>query len=238
MKKNSPFPSKINCIQRLLKTIKVSSVVDVGVRECTDELIKCFPNQKHYLFEPMRHLENTINNNYKNIEKEIHFIALSDEDSSMYLIETSLNKDGLITHSSIQEAPVEVDNLEVVSCNEIIVRRFDSLPLAKNIEKNFLLKIDVDGKDLHVLNGFGDLLKYASVIIVECTYNTFIERSSFIEGNGFSLVDFVDIVYYGESLYQFDAVFFRVDLINNTIRPSINSYDDSLWMQIKESKLD
>ena len=40
------------------------------------------------------------------------------------------------------------------------VRRFDALDLAKKIEQNFLLKVDVDGKELNVVKGFDNRLHF------------------------------------------------------------------------------
>lgn len=232
MKTIVPLPTKTNCINRLLKSIHITGVVDVGVRESTAELIQTFPNAKHYLFEPVKRFFPDIKKNYSGVDYELFDFALSDIDSRIYLLETSLLKDGVVTHSVIKTEPQFVDGAFVVACEPIDVRRFDSLGVAKVIESNFLLKVDVDGQDLNVLKGFGNKIGSAAIVIVECTYTSAIERISYVQSKGFSLVDLVDLVYYGDSLYQLDAVLVRNDLITNNLRPPIGEFRKELWSPV------
>lgn len=222
-------PNKVSVLGRLTAHVPITSVVDVGVRECTAELINAFPNVKHYLFEPVPLFFDQIEKNYRHIDYELLPFALSDEDSQFYLVLSSLNNDGVVTHSRIAALPVPVDGLTNVACSMVQVRRFDSFARDRPVAKNFLLKVDVDGKDLEVVRGFGDRLAEASAVIIECTFATYLERASHLTSKGFSLVDIVDMIYYGESLYQFDAVFVRKDLIGTELRPSIVNFKRELW---------
>lgn len=231
-KRDQPKPTKENSLLRLKDNVPITSIVDVGVREKTSELITVFPEIKHYLFEPCNTFFPEININYKNINSSLYNMALSDANSNIYLVTSSLEKNGVATHSEIAEKYVTVDGIYLLSCDPVDVKRFDELPLAQRIEGNFLLKVDVDGKDLNVVMGFGAELKKASVVIIECTTNNMIERMSYIESKGFKIVDMVDMVYYGESLYQFDAVFVRSDLINKKIKPTFDVFDKELWHPI------
>jgi hypothetical protein len=103
------------------------------------------------------------------------------------------------------------------------------------VARNFLLKVDVDGADLQVLEGFGDCLRMASVVIVEMTFTTFTQRAQFLTGSGFQLIDIVDLVYYGDCLYQFDAVFLRHDLSTSFVRPPIADFRRDLWQPFEPS---
>jgi hypothetical protein len=114
-----------------------------------------------------------------------------------------------------------------------VVRRFDSLELATNIANNFLLKVDVDGKDLEVLKGFGGRLQLASTVIIECTTETMLKRIGFLEDQGFKLIDLVDIVHYGPALYQCDAVMVRKDLVTKELKPNIAEFQREFWHQAK-----
>jgi FkbM family methyltransferase len=232
MKTIPPLPTKINCINRLLKSIHITSVVDVGVRESTAELIQTFPNTKHYLFEPVKKFFTDIQKNYRSVDYKLFDFALSDIDSRIYLLETSLLRNGVVTHSAIRTEPQPVDGAFVVSCEPIDVHRFDSLDIARDIESNFLLKVDVDGQDLNVLKGFGSKISSAAIVIVECTYTSAMERISYVQSKGFSLVDLVDFVYYGDSLYQLDAVLVRSDLITSNLRPPIGEFRKELWSPV------
>lgn len=231
----TPIPTKSNVLARLRDHVPITSIVDVGVRERTSELIACFPDKKHYLFEPVTLFVDAIKNNYRQLLYELFPIALTNENSELYLILTSLDNDGVATHSRISPTPLEPDGRHTLSCLPAEVRRFDALEVAKNIAPNFLLKVDVDGQDLNVVRGFGDKLALASIVIIECTYASMIERITFLQTRGFSIVDMVDLVYYGETLYQFDAVLVRHDLITPQLRPPIQSFVHDLWRPVRFS---
>lgn len=224
----TPRPTKTNLFNRLIENaLPISAIVDVGVRESTSELIACFPDKRHYLFEPVSIFFPDIEKNYSGIDYALHPIALSNINTQIFLVLKALYKDGLVTHSQISNDPVAVDGGEIVSCEPIEVRRFCDISL--DIESNFLLKVDVDGQDLNVIRGFGEKLRLASAIVIECTFRTASEPIKFIEESGFQLFDIVDIVYYGPGLYQFDAVFVRNDLVHTSLRPPISNFDVQLW---------
>lgn len=223
-----PRPSKLNLLQRLKESgVPISEVVDVGVNEKTGELIHAFPNKRHHLFEPVNTFFPEIKKNYMGIDYVLYPMALSDENREMYLIQSSLKKNGIVTHSHIGSESASVDGLIITACETILVRRFYDLNVM--IEKNFLLKVDVDGKDINVLKGFDSKLSQASVIIVEAASHKFYEVFDYVHKNGFHFFDIIDMVYYGPGLYQCDIVFIRNDLINSTLRPPIEDFIPDLW---------
>jgi FkbM family methyltransferase len=228
-----PVPSKPNVLARLRKFLPISAIVDVGVRECTGELIQAFPEKHHYLFEPMGLFQPVIEKNYAAVPHTLIPLALSDADAMLYLIQSSLERDKRITHSQISPTPKECDGHTIISCEPFVVRRFDSLELASNIANNFLLKVDVDGKDLEVIQGFGPHLQKASAVIIECTTKSLIKRLGYLESQGFWLIDLVDIVHYGPALYQLDAVLVRKDLITKELKPNISEFQRELWRPAK-----
>ncbi len=221
-------PSKRNLFSRLQRlNVPISEVVDVGVRESTQELIDYFPKLTHHLFEPVPSFFPAIRKNYALVPHVLNPLALSDTNETQYLSVTSLQRDGIATHSRIVNEARLVDGVEVISCDPIAIRRFDSLPSI--YKQDFLLKVDVDGFDLQVLRGFGAKLRMASVVVVEATYMNFVERAAHLDQNGFQLLDIVDIVYYGDALYQMDIAFIRRDLVTNAVRPSMANFQRSLW---------
>ena len=146
----------------------------------------------------------------------------------IFCIVTALRKDGKPTHARLDAIPVDVDGNDIVSCTEVAVNRFEDV--SENVtETNFLLKLDVDGTELKVLEGMGKKLQKASVIVVETTFTTIFQRANYIAERGFALVDIVDIVYYGNSLYQCDLVFVRRDLVNEKLSPPIQQFKGELW---------
>jgi FkbM family methyltransferase len=226
-----PFPSKANLLQRLSALhLPITEVIDVGVRESTPELMKAFPGKKHHLFEPANLFFPDIRRNYAAFDYVLHEMALSDVNETKYLVVTALNKDGVATHSAMNDHPVPVDGRFVLSCTELPVRRFDSVEVP--FAQNSLLKVDVDGADLKVLKGFDKRLSLCSVVIVEMTYHTFSELSNFLLSHNFKFFDFVDLVYYGAGLYQFDGAFVRADLVDELIRPDVSNFQPDIWQSI------
>ncbi|WP_186342998.1 FkbM family methyltransferase [Allochromatium palmeri] len=201
-------------------------MIDVGVNFGTPELISAFPKAKHYLFEPMEHFRDPIASKYQSLEHELFCVALSDRDYDAWLVEKNVAGGNSATHSQILEKPVDVDGKNIIKCSPMEIRRFDSLSIT--VDPNFLLKIDVDGKDLEVLLGFGEHLKRASVIIIEATFATLGARLRSCQEAGFQLWDIVDLVYYGPALYQCDLIFVRNPLAVR-MRPPISNFDKGLW---------
>lgn len=230
------FPDKDNLFKRLLACgVPISEVVDVGVRECTFELIVNFPKLKHHLFEPAKAFFPVIAENYKYIDHRLYPKALGSSNEMRYLVATALRKDGVATHSGISATrPAVVDGREIVSAEEFRIERFDTLGI--EMAMNSLLKVDVDGLDSEVLRGFGEQLKRASVVIVEAITGVAVERINLLNAAGFTLIDMVDLVYYGPSLYQLDLCFVRNDLITDTLWPDITRFDGALWTPIARSR--
>jgi len=221
-------PTKNNVLMRIKECdLPISCIVDVGVERATSELIAQFPDKFHHLFEPVSLFYDVIKQNYQKIDHELYKMALSDKTGKLYCIVRALRNDGVPTHGRLDAEPIPVDGKTIVSCSEVTVSRFDSV--CEDIADNYLLKLDVDGTEILVLNGIGDHLGRASVIIIETTFTTILERMTYIAAKGFQLVDIVDIVYYGNSLYQCDLVFIRSNLIKEDFRPPIQTFKPELW---------
>ena len=204
--------SKHSFLKRYLDSGNIiQTIFDVGVNERTAELIACCPNAYHYLFEPSTIYNKKIDSYYSRIGHSLYNIALADKTETRFMLETSLRKDGVITHARMSSEYIKPDGLTVVKCSNIEIKRLDSL--FNNIPVNSLLKIDTDGSDLSVLKGCGDLLQSFSVIIVEATLHKLSETVTFLEANGFVFRDMIDRCYYHERLWQADLVFFPEDAI-------------------------
>ena len=230
-----PFASlrsqKKNTITALLRSgIDVSQVVDVGVRECTADLLGLFPKVQHLLFEPAAEFHPLIENNYKNISHVLNACALSSESGSAYLIKTALENDDVISHTRISDTAHGLPGENVVGVDEIEIRTLDSFTGA--VLMNCLVKIDVDGMELPIIKGASNTIRLASIVVIEVTSLTLVERLAAVEKLGFRLVDFVDRVRYGLALHQCDAVFVREDLINDSIVPVMSPFDSAKWLPL------
>ena len=80
--------------------------------------------------------------------------------------------------------------------------RIDSI----RCEGPILLKIDVDGPELRVLDGCRGLLAKVAVVVIEATMDHVASISEYLD-SGFVLFDIVDLCYCGPQLHQCDLVF-------------------------------
>ena len=226
---------KLDALLRLKKYIDVTEVVDVGVREGTADLRLAFPAVHHYLIDPMNDdYSESIKSSYRGISFSMISSAVSDEEGWVWLVKTALDRDGRTTHSNLREKPEEVDGKIVTSCERVAVRRLDSLLDELGIKPGFLLKIDVDGIEEKVIDGASASIQMASAVVCECTYSSLHSRLGVLLDRGFSLVDLVDRVYYGDSLYQLDVIVVRKNLIqSSSYRPSIEHFNRSKWTPVE-----
>ena len=205
----SRLPTKLSSLQYIKDHIDFHpTIIDIGVQYETKELKTVFSESKHLLFEPVSEYYPSIKSNYANIEHQIFEIALSNCDRDSFLSTYSLFGEGQVSHSSISDE--KSSNSRVIP-----VRKLDSIipeiETQTSLIKPFILKVDVDGVELQILEGSTETLEKTFCVIVEAPTsindNFFAERFLFLYNNGFVLWDIVDLCYYKENLSQVDLVF-------------------------------
>ena len=145
-----------------------SVFVDIGAHEgkFTSELLKIYPQTNCHLFEPSKK-----NNTFLNIlfsDKEnifIHPYSLSDTNSigKLYGDQSGSQLGSLTKRYFGKQVNIDFNFLE-----EVIVKRFDEYWLKENLPKKIdFMKIDVEGYELNVLRGLGDLIENISLIQFE-----------------------------------------------------------------------
>ena len=200
--------------------VDVATVLDVGVLTGTPPLIQTFREQPHHLFEPVpAHVPN-IQKNYANLAFTLHKVAVSDRDGEAYLACTSLHNNGNVTHAQVEDAPVDAaDRPGLVSCEPIRRARLDTLLKEHRPEPPYILKVDVDGHELAVLDGAEETLAATSIVVIEAPLTRtalpqFFERAQYLMARGFDLVDIVDVAYYNGVLWQADLIFVPRAIVN------------------------
>lgn len=197
------IPSKQSSLQFLRSSgLAVATIIDIGIQRQTPELIQVFPDLKHILFEPVEEYYPLIIENYKYINYDLIKCAVSNENGTAVLNVISLDKQkGLITHSYIGSKE-----------NSPLARTVEKITLDSFFEKNdypkpYLLKIDVDGHEIPILEGSVNSLNDCSCVIIEAPLAVLPQRMNFLTSRGFVLWDIVDLAYYYDNLSQVDLIF-------------------------------
>jgi FkbM family methyltransferase len=206
--------------------IPINTVLDIGVNTGTPELMLCFKDKKHFLVEPIVEFNDSINEAYG--ECKINFtlvnFAASNFNGVAKIKASTISPNKQITHARFTDESLGKD------IREINVRTADSLVEEYLVEKPYLLKIDVDGAELLVLEGSKKILKNTNVLVVEANIKNFIERSVAIANEGFELFDIVDPCYYDDRLRQFDMIFLNSNIISELdIDMYKQKFDISKW---------
>ena len=158
-----------------------------------------------HLFEPNESLNKFINKRLKGLDYIVNNFAISDINgqSNFYINKIS-------SQSSLVSKPNFVGKIE----NEIKIStlRLDTYIQSKIINKIDILKIDVEGSELKVLNSLGKILedKLVKIIKIEIQFE---ERDNlqkiinYLNNFGYFLDGFTNVKYFNNKLLFVDAYF-------------------------------
>lgn len=201
-------------------------VVDVGVQACTQPLIQAFPECHHYLFEPVLAYQGQIAENYARVSHDLIPKAVSDVSGALYQHVLSMDRSGLATHSRLsdQSSPdaalaefcIETIQTPVVTLDQELSFLLQKPPFC------FIVKIDIDGLDTHVMRGMGTLAGQCALLIVECPLDLLHERVALADELGFDVFDITSPGYYFSKLSQVDLFF--VNRSVKALEPSFNPW--------------
>ena len=203
-------------------------VVDIGVAYGTPELTGVFDNSYFIWVEPLVEFEEVLKNLSARYRGEFFLVAAGKQQGKMVL---NVHED--LAGSSFL---FEVDGKSADGVRrEVSVVELDTLVKDKQ-KKNVLLKIDVQGAELDVLDGSQELLKFTEVIVLEVSmfkfqFNSpdFYEVVAYMKNKGFVVYD----VFHGhnrpldDALAQVDLVFVKE---NGQFRTNHN------WATIEQRK--
>lgn len=167
----------------LLKTLKCNTIVDVGANKGQFSLLarNCFPDAKIYSFEPLSEPANKFRCVFKDdknmqlynlaigsekINTNIH-VSKSDDSSSLLPITSQQSRLFPGTEEDYM-ATIEVDLLDNYIDEKILI-------------SPSLLKIDVQGYELEVLNGSKSLLGVFDYVYVECSFIELYEEQPLVD---------------------------------------------------------
>lgn len=182
------------------------TVIDVGAALGTFNLYETFPHARHLLIEPIAENEPYLAKICRNLKSAEYMIAAAAKESGVCTLSVS---PGMV-HSAISDNPV-TDNSNPY-LRKIPAITLDGICRERNLPGPYLIKVDVDGKELDVLAGATEILQQTEYVIVEVTlFGQMYEVMSFMKSQGFAAYDIVDLAYrpIDAALWQIDMVFVK-----------------------------
>jgi len=126
-----------------------------------------FPNAKFYAFEPIKECYDKINDEGITVF-DFALWNVDNQTDIFYLNKANAELSSFLKYGSEQD-----DKIKDVQKINILKRRFDKLDL--KIERPCFVKIDVEGGEDRVLQGFGDRLKEIDVLQIEWHFGDYFE---------------------------------------------------------------
>jgi FkbM family methyltransferase len=193
--------------------LKPRTVIDVGAASGTFELYETFPDALHLLIEPLEEFEVNLREISKKYNMKVVIAAACDRSGT-----TSINVHHVLTGSSMLQ---EVEGVHVDGVQRVVKAvTIDSLCKENELKAPFIIKIDVQGGELIVLNGAKETMKDAELIILEVQLFKFYKDGpefydviNFMKNNGYCVYDIVGIDYrpLDNALCSVDIAFVKED---------------------------
>lgn len=183
------------------------TVIDVGAALGTFELYKVFPKSSHLLIEPIQENEPYLAQVCKTLERAEYIIAAASKKSGVVTLEIHPN----LIHSSISDSCEGADS-EDLELRTVRAITLDEICREHRLEDPYLIKIDVDGRELDVLEGAIQVLEATEYLIIEAAlFGKIHDIVSFMKSHGFVIYDIVDPTYrpLDAALWQVDIAFVK-----------------------------
>lgn len=159
--------SEVKSCLRLLKGHQLKVAVDIGANQgkYTEELMRFCPYLEHHIFEPSSINFSRLQRLFLGKNVYVNHFALSNESGNFDLHSDSPGSPlASLTRRKLDHLKISMTEIEKVK-----VERFDIYWSKFNRDWQFidLVKIDVEGHELNVLYGFGDLIQRVKLIQFE-----------------------------------------------------------------------
>lgn len=183
------------------------TVIDVGVAYGTFELYEKFPQANHLLIEPVAECEGFLKNICQKYKAQ-YVIAAAGKSPGSIIINV---------HPGIQGSSIlkEMEGSDADGVpREVPMVTLDDLCSEKNLKGSYLIKLDVQGAELDVLEGAKNVLQETEMIILEVSLFEFMVNSpqfyeivTYMKNQGFVVYDI-----FGNCIRPLDGALAQVDL--------------------------
>jgi len=196
------------------------TVIDIGVGNGTPWLYEGFSNSRLVLFEALTEFKPSIDRILETREGTCNYCALSERDGTLEIHVPNSGSTG----ASILERNADWAALKAargdkgISKRSIPAHRLDGI--VGDVQGPYVIKIDVEGAELHVLRGGEKTASGADMIIVEASIATrhtgesdLTDIAAYLKTLGFALFDIIEMapIRRGGPLAYVDAAFIRKD---------------------------
>ncbi len=190
---------------------KPNTVIDVGVADGTNDLYEAFPAAKIILVEPLREWEPKLKEIAKSYNAQ-YILAAAGKKTEEISINVHAN---LSSSSTLNESDGKV--IDGIS-RKIPQITIDEICKEKGLSGSFVLKIDVQGAEINVLEGSQNMLPETELVLLEVQLFQFFKQGpqffdviSYMKSKGFVLYDIYDLIYrpFDGALAAVDAAFVK-----------------------------
>jgi len=155
-------------------------VIDIGAADGTPPLQTCFSKTEFFWVEPLAEFKDSLEALKRKYKGDYIIAAMGKQEGEMS-IQVKSDKVGssLLLNTGPGGHPPEARKINVIRLRDLAQEKFLNF-------QNIILKVDVQGYELEVLEGAGDFLQSIEVIILEVSFFKFLKDCP----------DFYDVVYY------------------------------------------
>ena len=194
------------------KNFNPNFIIDIGCGygQWTKKLLKFYPSSEYFLFDADKNNTKKLNDLKKNHNNLNFKICLLSDDNKSYKFFNMGYGSSIFEEQTSHERKVEEINSTSL---------YQELPSKLINHTNNLIKLDVQGSELKVLDGLKELFNSFEVIILEVSLHNYNKNSplfdkvmNYMELKGYRLYDLFDLKRLGSNnsfLVQFDCVFVR-----------------------------
>lgn len=159
--------------QNWLEKFEIKTIIDVGSNEgqFIQYINQLLPNRKIYAFEPIKACYDKLVNNTKRLNVTAFNCGLSDNKTT-----AEMN----ISNNFVSSSMLAMDEIHIRNYPEsyyknkenIELNRLDDMLVNQQIQKNILLKIDVQGYEDKVIAGGEKTIEETKVVLIESCFQT------------------------------------------------------------------
>lgn len=197
--------------------MRVGTVIDVGAGrgDFSRAALSQFPDALSLLVEPLSEFESALDSFLAKHPRSKLFSGVASSQAG----NVALN-----VHPDLFGSSLLLESKESASVNGkprmVCAARLDDLAKEMHLEEPFLLKIDVQGAELSVLDGARDVLERSDLVVLETSFfqffddgPLFLQVADFMQSKGFALYDLFGLAHrpLDGALAQADVVFAKAD---------------------------